>query len=435
MTTYSYPTKTNSEFQAIVLPGDLGNQLFPLTEEDNVPIGLLPVANKPILHYVLGWLEKAGIRDVIIVAQTQTHQKIQHYLTRIYNGGINPELEVVEDRDLDTADMLRHVRHRIHNDFLVISCDLITDLPPHEFLDFYRLHDPTVAALFFEPPTTESPTPGKEKKRSDAMQFVGLSPENSQLVHLASSADIRDKFSLRTSLLWKFPRVQIFTTLEDAHVYIFKRWVLDFLASRKGISSVKDELIPILVKSQYRPKFAEREGLMKFAGSYEPVSRVALEYSSVSAPEVGPINCLAYVQRTGFCGRATSIQDYADLNRNLTKTTTLPRVPESAEAQAKAVGADSLVGEDTKIEERTSIKRSTVGSHCIIGKGVKISNSVVMDHVVIEDNVKLEGCIVCHNAKILERAQLKDCEVGGGYIVKAETLAKNEKLVGQVLFG
>ncbi|CAG8774635.1 785_t:CDS:2, partial [Gigaspora rosea] len=43
--------------------------------------------------------------------------------------------------------------------------------------------------------------------------------------------------------------------------------------------------------------------------------------------------------------------------------------------------------------------------------------------------VKLDGCVVCNGAKIMEKSQLKDCEVGGGYVVVSETQAKNEQLV------
>lgn len=51
-----------SEFQAIVLAGyGSSNRLYPLTEEENLPKSLLPVANRPLISYTLDWLEKAGI--------------------------------------------------------------------------------------------------------------------------------------------------------------------------------------------------------------------------------------------------------------------------------------------------------------------------------------------------------------------------------------
>lgn len=62
------------------------------------------------------------------------------------------------------------------------------------------------------------------------------------------------------------------------------------------------------------------------------------------------------------------------------------RQPATAEiAPRTQVGNDSVVGEYTKIDERSSVKKSCVGAHCVIGKNVKIANSVIMDHVVIHD--------------------------------------------------
>jgi hypothetical protein len=39
-------------------------RLYPLTEDNNVPKALLPLANKPMLHYVLDWLERSGIMGI-----------------------------------------------------------------------------------------------------------------------------------------------------------------------------------------------------------------------------------------------------------------------------------------------------------------------------------------------------------------------------------
>lgn len=119
------------------------------------------------------------------------------------------------------------------------------------------------------------------------------------------------------------------------------------------------------------------------------------------------------------------------------------RVAETADVTQKSqVGNDSIVGEYTKIAEKSSVKRSIIGAHCIIGKNVKIANSIIMDHVVLEDlyvlytlllyfnsselmllscSVKLDGCIVCSNAKVLEGSTLTKCEVAGGYIVEKKS--------------
>ena len=102
--------------------------------------------------------------------------------------------------------------------------------------------------------------------------------------------------------------------------------------------------------------------------------------------------------------------------------------------------------------ERSSVKKSVIGSHVTIGKGVVISRSVVMDYVDLADkyaltqifpdsvfsrgmvlfhgimfnlfflcSVKLEGCVVCTGAKVLDRSNLKDSEVAGGVVVPRDS--------------
>lgn len=46
----------------------------------------------------------------------------------------------------------------------MISCDLLTSLPPHQFLDMHRSEDPTVSALFFEPSKSEGGPSGSSKE-------------------------------------------------------------------------------------------------------------------------------------------------------------------------------------------------------------------------------------------------------------------------------
>ncbi|RHZ81079.1 hypothetical protein Glove_123g40 [Diversispora epigaea] len=414
-----------SEFQAIILAG-YGHKLYPLTEENNVPKALLPVANKPMIHYVLNWLEKAGIIDVNIISELSGEHKIGHYLKNVYEGKLKPNLEVIKE-DVGTADALRLIKDKIKCDFIVISCDLITELMPHHLLDYHRTHDPTFTALYYEPHNTFE---------GDSKQFVGIdSTTQSRLIYVASGADLDEEFSLRMSLLWKFPRVDIHTTLQDSHVYIFKRWVIDLIAQRKAISSVCDHLVPLLVKCQYQKLLLEKEGIDKLANSQEPYQKIAHEYSTTRNDDSksSPVRCQIYIYRTGFCSRGNTIPKYCDLNRHLSKASNelnISRISPSAEIRTRTqVGSDSLIGDDTKIDERTPIKRSTIGAHCIIGKNSKISNSIIMDHVIIEDNVKIDGCTICNGAKIMEKSQLKDCIVGGGFIVESETQAKNEQLV------
>ncbi|KAF9915934.1 hypothetical protein BX616_005033 [Lobosporangium transversale] len=432
------------EFQAIIMAG-YGNGLYPLTEENNMPKALLPVVNQPMISYQLAWLESSGVTDVIVVSLNSGSKKLGHYLDRVYEGQLHITLEVVDD-NTGTADALASIKDKINTDFIVISCDLLTALIPHQFLDMHRSEDPTVTALFFEPNKGEGGPTGSTKVK-EVTQYVGIDAVNSQLIYLNNSDDMHsDEFSLRISLLEKHPVMNISRLLQDAHLYVFKRWVIDLIAevsNKRTMASIKEHVLPLLVKSQHQRVLADREGVTRAveaaAAANSSTQKLALELSTTQLPVSqnnvdgewkSPVNCKAFViPKEIYCGRANTIPNYFEINRYYTKITDKARNPGATSQVQTQVGADSLIGDDTKIGERSSVKKSTIGSHITIGKNVKIVNSIVMDHAIIEDNVKVEGCIICSGSKVCEKSMLKDCEVGGGFRVEKETTARNEQLV------
>ena len=52
------------ELQAVILAGGEGSKMFPLTE--GLPKCLLPIANMPMIWYVVNYLEKSGLKGLYI---------------------------------------------------------------------------------------------------------------------------------------------------------------------------------------------------------------------------------------------------------------------------------------------------------------------------------------------------------------------------------
>jgi translation initiation factor eIF-2B subunit gamma len=110
-----------------------------------------------------------------------------------------------------------------------------------------------------------------------------------------------------------------------------------------------------------------------------------------------------------------------------------------------------MIGESTKVEERTTIKKSIIGKHCIIGKMAKIVGCVILDHCVIGDGyaccrfcagrtqrsrrAKLESCLIGKNTKIGAKADLSRCATQAGYEVEAagRTFDPNPRSASHIL--
>jgi len=64
--------------KALILAGGTGSRLRPLTH--TLPKQLLPLANKPVLEYVIKYLKDAGIREVGIIVGGEHPGQIQSHL-------------------------------------------------------------------------------------------------------------------------------------------------------------------------------------------------------------------------------------------------------------------------------------------------------------------------------------------------------------------
>ncbi|KAJ3390100.1 hypothetical protein HDU84_007925 [Entophlyctis sp. JEL0112] len=446
--------------------------------DSKFPKALLPISNKPMLFYQLEWFESAMVNDIIIVSEEDSHKKITSYVYNVLNVSErypNAKVEVVKGNGTRSADALRHIANRIKTDFIVMCCDTITNYPPSRLLDVFRIQSPTCIAVFHEPSNPDDSVASQKKEKDEMLEFVGIDHSTCRLLFAVKELDLDgEHLSVRMAALDQFPVLNIHTKLRDAQLYVFKHWVADYVAKSK-FQSIKTDLLPVLTRIQYSEKTLISEGIDKhltapsntdrfygartesstgggFVGANRSESmakhyvktstvlggnngggRSAANSAASSAillndDEVAErtdfhkhIVCTALVAKEGICFRANTNANYLDGCRSMIKTVPPEDlVPRSVERQKGCQVGDSMIGEGTRIGEKTGIKKSIIGNHCVIGKNVKISNSILMDYCVIEDRVVLEGTIVCNNAKVQEQCNLKDCQVSSNYTVEKE---------------
>jgi UDP-N-acetylglucosamine diphosphorylase / glucose-1-phosphate thymidylyltransferase / UDP-N-acetylgalactosamine diphosphorylase / glucosamine-1-phosphate N-acetyltransferase / galactosamine-1-phosphate N-acetyltransferase len=106
--------------QAVILAAGEGVRVRPLTRSR--PKAMIPVANRPIIEYVIDALIKNGIRDIVVVVGYRKEQ-----VTRFLNGLEVPVEVVVQEKQLGTAHALQCAESRITGDFLVLPGDNYID--------------------------------------------------------------------------------------------------------------------------------------------------------------------------------------------------------------------------------------------------------------------------------------------------------------------
>lgn len=170
---------------------------------------------------------------------------------------------IPSEEDWGTANSLHHISSRVTTDLVVVSGDLITNVNLTEVLNLYRKHDAALTTLFFNNgPEEWIELPGLKTKAKPDRDLVCIDKETQRLVFLASASDFEENVTIPRILLKKFNTISMYSRMLDAHVYVMKKWVVNYLVETDKYTSLKGELVPHIVKKQLsKPKNpAEKKG-------------------------------------------------------------------------------------------------------------------------------------------------------------------------------
>ncbi|KAI8463923.1 MAG: eukaryotic translation initiation factor 2B gamma [Monoraphidium minutum] len=462
-------------YAVVILAGGECKRLYPLTS-GGVVKALLPVGNRPLLSYPLRHLAEAGIRSATVVAVGEAVAgRISSYLQQhAAGGGVACKVLTVGD-DCDTADALRAALAHLPPSAagaVVYSGDLVCDAPLGAMLVSHQLGG-ALATVLAGPRRTSPSTETKPGKAPKGVDYLGLDPTRKLLLFAASHPDTLRDLKVPLAAAARHGAVDVRSDLTDHHLYIFSRAALDFLQSKPSLSSVKLDLIPALCRLALQrptgvaaapPPAAPPGGAAAAAtgggaagggaaaaGGTEEDGLPGSEYLRLvhggrGGGGGGTAGQVAVYMAPGgaFCGRVNTLQAYGDINREVAApdavlhlTGAAPSrydnvVAASATLGNKAtVGPACIVGEQSVLGDKTSVKRSVIGANCKLGAGVKVINSVLMEGVSLGDGAHVQNSVLCAGAAVQDGAALKDCHVGPGFVVAAqadhrgETLAKS----------
>jgi len=129
--------------KAIILAGGLGTRLHPLTI--NTPKPMIPVANRPLMEYIVELLAKHGIRDIIALLFHQPHTIKNHFGDGKEFGVKMSYIEAQED--YGTAGAVKLAAEKFNEPFLVISADLVTNFDLTAAIKYHNSKKSSVTIL------------------------------------------------------------------------------------------------------------------------------------------------------------------------------------------------------------------------------------------------------------------------------------------------
>lgn len=289
----------------------------------------------------------------------------------------------------------------------LISCDIVTNVDFYPVLNMFRKNDASVVSLFINGSAVDPSitVPGPKTKHKQERDLVGINPSNDRLLFLASTSDFEDTMALPAHLLRSHGKVVIHSGLVDSHVYLIKKWVVDFLSRSDRFSTIKGELLPFIIKKQMsRPSksnFGQSEvsydtdDIFDLLGQ-DDLDKKVLEtnlnnFSRLKkSHDAELIRCFAYIAPADSIGiRVNTILGYCNANKKVfaiweSLCGNAPMVSPNAIIKSTQM-SDCAVAENTTISEKTSIKSTVFGVNCFVHEKTRISDSYIMNGAVIEE--------------------------------------------------
>jgi mannose-1-phosphate guanylyltransferase len=316
--------------QAVILVGGEGTRLRPLTS--TVPKPVVPLVDRPFISFMLEWLSKHGIDDVIM--------SCGFLATSVRNvlgdgAGLGIRLRFVEEPDpRGTAGALKFAEPMLDERFLMLNGDVLTDI---DLSAQIAQHERTGAkATLALVPVTD--------------------PSAYGLVHLNEDRSVCD-------FVEKPSTDAIDTNLISAGAYVLQREILELVPPDRNVS-IEREVWPSLIGN----------GLYGF-----PSESYWLDIGSPDRYLQGTFDIIEGNVQTAVGERLGSdwlaIDEGADVAGRVIPPAVLERgVRVAAGAQ---VGSLVVLGEDVSIGAGSTVERSVILNGTQIGEGCRLRDCIV----------------------------------------------------------
>lgn len=347
--------------QAVILVGGEGTRLRPLTS--TVPKTVVPLVDRPLIVYMLEWLRRHGVDDVIMSCGF-----LATGVRAVLGDGsqLGIRLRFVEEPEpRGTAGALKFAEDLLDERFLMLNGDVLTDL---DLTAQIAQHDATGA--------------------SGTLALVPVpDPSSYGLVSL------RDDRSVEEFLEKPSPDEPIATNLISAGAYVLQRSILELIAPDQKVS-IEREVWPRLVDNGLHGFVDERAYWIDIGtpARYLQVTFDILEGNVRT--DVG--------ERLG--DTFVAVDPSATVDGRV--------VPPAVVERDVTIAAGAHVGSLTVLAEGVSV-----------GAGSTVERSVVLRGARIGADCVLRDCIVCPGAVVGDRTQVTDgAMVGEGVRIGADNV-------------
>jgi mannose-1-phosphate guanylyltransferase len=345
--------------QAVILVGGEGTRLRPLTS--TVPKPVVPLVDRPFISFMIEWLRRHGIDDVIM--------SCGFLATSVRNvlgdgSGLGIRLRFVEEPDpRGTAGALKYAESMLDERLLMLNGDVLTDI---DLTAQLAQHEATGARATLALVPVADPT---------AYGLVRMTADHAV-----------------TGFVEKPSSDQIDTNLISAGAYVLEREILDLVPAERNVS-IEREIWPQLVGN----------GLYGF-----PSESYWLDIGTPERYLTGTFDILEGNVQTAVRDRLGS--DFLS-------------VDEQAEVHGRVI-PPAVLERGVTVAEGAHVGSLVVLSQDVsVGPGSSIERAVVMNGAEIGEGCVLRDCIIAAGARVGPRTQITGGAVlGEGVTIGADNV-------------
>ena len=320
----------------------------------NLPKPMVPVANRPLMEYVIYLLRKHKFKDITAILYHQP-EVIKSYFGDGSKFGVN--ISYVEaQEDYGTAGAVRYAAQNIKEPFLVISADLITDFNLEEIVKFHK---------------------GKKALATIVLTRVA-NPLPYGIVILNKDGQVKH-------FLEKPSWSEVFSDTINCGIYVLDPAVLEYIPAGRTFDFSQD-LFPLLL-SESKPVYGYvAAGLWKDIGNLVEYGKVHKDIFAGKEAQIlkgAQISPTARIEGMGMVGEKTVVGDEVSLD-------------------------NAVIGRNCQIGRGSILRQCILWDNVVVGSEVRLERATVARGTVIGDRSYIEeGAVIGEDCNIGKDANVK----------------------------
>jgi mannose-1-phosphate guanylyltransferase len=315
--------------QALILAGGVGTRLRPLTS--TVPKPVLPLANRPHIAYVIDWLERHGVNDVVVSCGHLADgvRAALEGFTRI------PVRFAIEPDARGTAGAIKFCEGMLDERFLVLNGDVLCDLDLSAEIEQHE----------------------RTRARATLALYPVDDPTAYGLVRRSEKGEVKE-------FLEKPDPAEIDTDEINAGAYVLEREVLELVPADQEVS-IEREVFPQLVgKGLYGKRL---EGYWIDIGTPDRFLQANWDILE------GRVETVIGAEHTHGA----------------------PLLADGVEVAAGAeVSARAVLGTGCVVAEGASVEDSVLLNGCKVGQGARLRGAILSAGVEVAPGVEIDGEVI-----------------------------------------